>query len=349
MHGSCRGHLLHRQRGLAPWWVDPTYGRPAGGTGLPRPIALHSANATLERYLTNRPTGGALIRPVRGLRLIFGTSRGLRMFAASLLAAFGLMSAAVQFFGQLFPSTITEPGLVTLSAFFLCLLWGIARTYPRQRFQREFGQPEVIISVAAADLFDQDAHIVVGFTDTFDTSVRGGRIISAASVQGQLIERRYGGDQHRLDRALRHALAATPPTIVESRRDKPLGKLKRYPIGTVAVLGGLPRLIFAVAYSSMENDLLARSSVNDLWISLNSLWDAIYERAQHERVAIPLLGSALARIDPLERQNLFKMMLLSFLARSRQGVVCRELLIVIWPPDVDKMDMLEAEAFLRGL
>jgi len=290
-----------------------------------------------------------MARRIRHLRAIFGTSRGVRIFLSNMLAAFGLASAVVQFFGQLFPSVIARPDLVTLGAAVCCLAWGMARTYPRRRFQRDFKQPEITVSVEVGDLFSQDTHIVVGFTDTFDTSTARDRVISSFSVQGQLLQRRYNGDQRRLDRELAGALSRMTPISSERRVAKRLGKLRRYDIGTVAVLGSGQRRVFAVAYSRMGNDLIARSSVDDMWISLSRLWDAVYLHAQHSCVAIPLIGSGLARVDLFERSNLLRMIVLSFLARSRQAVVCRELRIIVWPPDVDKLDLLEAEAFLRAL
>jgi YD repeat-containing protein len=291
-----------------------------------------------------------VLAPLYHIRLIFGTPRGIRIFLSSMLTAFGLISATVQFVGQLFPSAVQRPGLVMLAALVCCVVGGVVRAYPRRSFRRDFKEPEMTVTVLVGDLFDQDAHaVVVGFTDTFDTSVDRDRVISSTSVQGQLVRRRYDGDHRRLDRELRAALGRHTPVTTESRQQKPHGKLRRYAIGTVAVLGKPSRLTFAVAYSRMGNDLVARSTVNDIWISLNSLWEAVHTHAQQSRVAIPLIGSGLARISALERQNLLKMILLSFLARSRRAIVCRELQVVIRPADLDTIDILEVQAFLRSL
>jgi Domain of unknown function (DUF6430) len=284
------------------------------------------------------------------VRLIAGTPRGRRLFFANALAAFGLISAAIQFLGQLYPPAIRYPEWLTLGTFVLCLFWGLLRARPHDNLRRDFKQPEITVRVEIGDLFAQkDANIVVGFSDTFDTSVTNNRVINEHSLQGQLLERRYGGSQRRLDEEIRTALRGRAPVATESRTQKRFGKLARYPIGTVAAIGPSGRRVFAVAYSYMSNDLIARSTVDDLWLSLSALWESVFANAQHGVVAMPLIGSGLARMDLLERQNLMRMLLLSFLARSRQTVVCRELRIVIWPGDRDKIDMLEAEAFLRTL
>jgi hypothetical protein len=97
------------------------------------------------------------------------------------------------------------------------------------------------------------------------------------------------------------------------------------------VVGEPHRRVFAVAYSRMGNDLVAQSTVEDLWSSLSRLWDAVYLHGQRGRVAIPLLGSELARIDALDRESALRMILLSFVTRSRENLVARELTLVIWP------------------
>lgn len=61
------------------------------------------------------------------------------------------------------------------------------------------------------------------------------------------------------------------------------------------------------------------------------------------------MGAELARIYALDRENLLKVIILSFMARSRLQAVCRELVVVIRPQDADKVDLLEMRAFLIAL
>jgi Thoeris protein ThsA, Macro domain len=293
--------------------------------------------------------GQLMLRPSYATRQILGTARGGRLLTANLLVAFGLVSAIVQFVGQLFPHALPRAGPVTLSSLGICLLWALFRAYPRASIERDFGRPEMRVSVRVGDLFDQDAHLIVGFSDTFDTSTRNSRVINPTSVQGQLLHRLYGGDRRRLDKELAQALSRVAPQAVETRQSKRSGKLQRYAIGTVAVVGEPHRRVFAVAYSRMGNDLVAQSTVEDLWSSLSRLWDAVYLHGQRGRVAIPLLGSELARIDALDRESALRMILLSFVTRSRENLVARELTLVIWPPDLEKIDLLEVKAFLYTL
>jgi len=293
--------------------------------------------------------GYRILRPAYALRLVFRTRRGLRSFAANFLVAGGLVSGVVQFVAQLyFRTAFPAPVAVTIAAILGCLGWATARSYPRCRIVRKFRHPHTSVRIEVGDLFEQDAHLVVGFTDTFDTSVTDQRIISGTTVQAQLLRRRYGDDHHRLDQELAAALRRTAAVATERRADKP-GKLTRYPIGTVAVLGKPGGHVFAVAYSRMGNDLVPRSSVKDVWISLHRLWTAVYERAERRPVAMPVIGSGLARIDQLDRETLLKLILISFLAGSRELPICQDLRIVISPADLHTVNLLEIAAFLRTL
>jgi hypothetical protein len=137
--------------------------------------------------------------------------------------------------------------------------------------------------------------------------------------------------------------------VTERRAAKAHGKLKRYPIGTVAVLGDPARRFFCVAYSKMQNNLIAKSTVDYLWESLSQLWEAIYLNGQRGAVAIPIVGSELARVNCLDRESLLRMILLSYVARSREDPVCKELIVVIHPRDYARINMLEMDAFLRTL
>ncbi|MET7406767.1 macro domain-containing protein [Streptomyces parvulus] len=265
------------------------------------------------------------------------------------MAAFGGVSAVLQFVGQLWPGAVPGPAPVTAASVLLCVAWAVARSRPTVAVRQEFGRPRMSVAVGPGDLFDQPAHLVVGFCDTFDTDVRDGVVISGASVQGQLLERRYGGDAARLDEELAAALGTAVPVAREAREDKPHGKLDRYPVGTVAVLGSRPRLVFGVAHSRLGNDCVARSSTEELWLSLGRVWDAVYRHGQLDRVAVPLIGSGLSRLHGLDEESLLRLILLSFITHSRERVICRELSVVLRPAELERVDLAEVAAFLEVL
>lgn len=195
-----------------------------------------------------------------------------------------------------------------------------------QVLRRESAALGTSITVVIGDLFDQhDANLVVGFSDTFDT-LADGVVISPQSVQGQLADRLYADLGHEIDLALKRT-RITP--VTESRRAKPHGRRRRYPIGTVATLREGGRCVFAVAYSRMANDLLAQSDLASLSLSLDRLWDAVHLDGQLRPVAIPLIGSGLARIPGATPGALLQLIVRSYLARAELQAISTELRVVL--------------------
>ena len=214
----------------------------------------------------------------------------------------------------------------------------------------DFTSPNVAVVVMTGDLFAQDdANLVIGFCDTFDTDTGRNIIISAESAQGLLLSRLYGGDKDQLDKELRAALAHVPKESVETRSAKPRGKLTRYPVGTVATLHHATRRVFAVAYSRMGNDLVAQSSISMLGASLDRLWDAVYLHGQLKPVAMPLIGSGLSRTHA-SPDDLLAMIVSSFAASSRARYACPELRVIVPPATFDKTRAAEVlGSVVRGI
>jgi hypothetical protein len=285
---------------------------------------------------------------LRGLSLMLGTRHGLVVFVGTALATFGLLAGLVQLYAALWPKNQLNQTVAVVVIICVMVTAACYRAWPRRSLRREFGLPDISITVKVGDLFEQSGNLVIGFSDTFDTDTTDGTIISSTSVQGQFLERVYSGDRARLDNEIDLALGGVASIDAEDPAAK-AGKVKRYPIGTVVTLGLPARRYFCVAYSYMQNSLVVRSSVDYLWTSLNCVWDAVRLFGQRNTLVIPVIGSELARISSLDRESLLKMIILSFVARSRQEEVCKELVVVVHQRDYEKINMLEVKAFLSAL
>jgi hypothetical protein len=202
--------------------------------------------------------------------------------------------------------------------------------------------------VKCGDILSEKSFIV-GFTDTFDTDTTGGIVINPRSVQGQFQTEFYGDETIRLTSEIEEKLHAVPRVKQETRLAKPKGNLSRYPVGTTLVLRPRDRRVYAAAYGYMRNDLRVSCSVDSLWTSLTSVWGTVRENSSLEPVAIPVIGSELARIGSLDRTSLIKMIALSFVASSREEIVSRQLTIVVHPKDRPLVNLLDVESFLRSL
>ncbi|MFG2967090.1 macro domain-containing protein [Streptomyces sp. NPDC048288] len=277
------------------------------------------------------------------------TRRGLSLFIAEALVFFGIISGCLQIAFALWPSSITN-GIwllavsVAMSAFIAAV-----KVSPGDRVTHTIPHPNVTISVCRGDLLTEDAHLIIGFTDTFDTDPTDGIVISPSSVQGQFQSRFYANALSHLDSDLVCALQDQEIVSLERRESKARGKLDRYQIGTVATLNLSGKRVFCVAYGRMGNDFMVRSDVDTLWISLSRTWEAVRHHGDLQPVAIPVIGSEMARVTALSRESLLKMIILSFVAHSRQQLVTRSLSVVIHPKDFTDFDMLEIRSFLHSL
>ncbi|MEW9549672.1 macro domain-containing protein [Nonomuraea sp. NPDC050783] len=262
------------------------------------------------------------------LEQVLRTPRGRARLAARFFPAFGVVSVVLV---PVLASGVPMAGLWVALAVLGCLVWALVLARPRDRIARRL--PGATVVVRLGDLLAEEADLVVGCGDTFDLDL-------SPDLLGPARE----GGRDRLAEELDLALAGRVPTSVAAREAKPEGRLRRYPIGTVAVLGGGPRRrVYCLACVRTGGE----ASMDDLWTALGRLWASVRES---ERVAVPLLGSELG----LGGGSLVKLIVLSFAVQAEVWPVCRELVVVVppeeaGPGEAGKVDLLELEGFLASL
>lgn len=229
-------------------------------------------------------------------------------------------------------------GLV-IASFIIALLW----LRPKRIITHRLSTPDTTIEIKVGDLFDEKEHLVIGANDVFDTEL--GDIIKPTSVQGQFLQRIYNGDVARLDEDISTALKP-----FESQKkhapDKTRGKQWRYPLGIALALREGRRYYFLSAYGRMGNDLMVQSSVDYIWQSLNTLWETIRQYGHTYSVAMPIIGTDLARIK-FHRKAMIQLIVLSFIAASKEKIVTSKLTIVVHPNDLASVNVAELEEFLE--
>ncbi|GHO98774.1 hypothetical protein KSF_088220 [Reticulibacter mediterranei] len=214
---------------------------------------------------------------------------------------------------------------------------------PKKAISHQLSVPDTKITIKVGDLFQEDSNLVIGVSDAFDTEL--GDIIKPTSIQGQCLTSIYQNDRIRLDQDINTALQGISGKI---DKQKTRGKNKRYPIGTVATLSVGTKKYFYSAYSYMGNNLKCESDIKRLLVSLEKLWEEIRVKGQHDKVAMAVIGSDLARIGNASHADLIKLIVLSFILASREKLVTPELTIVIHPNNLGKVNMWELEDFLRS-
>lgn len=272
------------------------------------------------------------------------TARFWRHLVTSTLAAVGFIATALSLYELFAPGDVARSKPVVLVVVATTSLsYGGWKAWPRPVGQK-YHSPNTEIRVVIGDLFDEPGNLVVGMCDTFDTEIP--HIIERRSVQGQFLDKIYGGDVGALDRDLAVALSQYNP--VENVA-KP-GKTARYPVGTVAAIRHNRRIYFCVAFSKMSVTNVAQGSIDSVWRSLNSLWESISVNGNGDPVAVPVLGGGLSRISQiLPAQDSIRFIALSFILASRSTRICDRLDIVVRQNEVENLDMPELQAFLSSL
>jgi hypothetical protein len=187
----------------------------------------------------------------------------------------------------------------------------------------------------------ESGHLIIGASDTFDTEMPN--IIARNSVQGQVLDKLYGGNIALLNQ---HLDAALIGKNVIGSVNKP-GKSEKYDIGTVAVVVQGPRKLFFSAYSEMNEFNEARATADTVWKSLQALWSSVSVHANGTTISIPVIGGGQARLSNiLPAQDAIRFIALSFMMASRRERICDELRIVVHENDYKKLDRLEIQSFI---
>lgn len=260
------------------------------------------------------------------------------------LAALGTLSAVLGLYDLFSPgilNTINMPEILIVPL--LALFYAGWRSWPYP-VEQHYTTPDTRIRLVTGDLFEQDVNLVIGMSDTFD--IETPHIIAKSSVQGQFLDRVYHHDVSALRADLQAALAEKQ---IIGAVDKP-GNTDRYASGTVATITHQRTHYFCVAYTEMDKNSKASSSIGMLWEALENLWDEVRIRSNGEAVAAPIIGlgqSGMSTVLPI--QDAVRFLILSFMFSSRRARVCEELRIVVRPQDEKRIDMLEIQEFLHSL
>lgn len=272
------------------------------------------------------------------------TRRFWKILLTQSFALFGglavVASVIVLFDGDFF----VDKGGLFWAACVASLIFGVVRAWPRP-IETNYLSPTTSIKLVRGDLFDQvESHLVIGASDTFDTSPP---YIATTSVQGQFLQRIYGNDTSALDLDIDAALKDVQAVGEIAGKS---GKTAQYPLGTTVTLRSHARRFFLVAYTLMDEASSASSSTDGVWNSLSELWKTVRRDSNGGRVCIPMIGGGQSKLSPvLPAADSVRFIALSFMLASRTQKVCDELVIVAPPKQYDALDHLEIQAFLNSL
>lgn len=270
--------------------------------------------------------------------------RMFRKFGTNFLVSVGVISGIIQVVTFSYTNLPSYGWKGWVSVIIISAIIALFRAWPQTSFSESFSNPDVKIGIKVGNIFDQSGHLVIGFSDTFDTEI--GDVVSKDSMQGQFLVSMYENNQNKLDTDLDTLLQNEES---EEDTEKTRGKNKRYKIGTVVALPTPNRKFFCCAYSRMGSDLKATSDINSLWVSLQNLWTKIRIEGEQKTIVMPVMGTNLARVPGISFKLPINLILLSFIINSRVETISKELVLIIREEDKEKVNLLEIQDFLKSL
>lgn len=142
-------------------------------------------------------------------------------------------------------------------------------------------------------------NIVIPVNRCFDTIVDD-NLVSSNTLHGIAITRILQDGsftQRQLDKEIQKDLSQQEKIFIKiDRADKRSGNLKRYPVGTVAMLRFSDDCnFFLLGLSTFGKDLKAETTDEDYLIAMEKLLDFCNVRAQGYPVIMPLIGAGMSR------------------------------------------------------
>lgn len=181
--------------------------------------------------------------------------------------------------------------------------------------------------------------IVISVNRCFDTIVDN-QLISLKTQHGQAFqhlyrEKRYTPDS--LNEAIFQSISNNISYQQLTRKEKPSGNLKRYDVGTIALLEiDNNASYYLLGLSWFDSNLNAQTSIADFVIAVQKLIEFCNQKAQGYPVVLPLLGSGLSRTK-IELSNILHYLTEAFAINKEK--INNDFHIVIWEGDKNKVSI----------
>jgi len=191
---------------------------------------------------------------------------------------------------------------------------------------------DTTIEICFGDLFTASGHRVIPVNECFDSEL--GLVVAESTLHGQFVKRCDGGGAA-FDAQVDDALAGRTHDLFDQR---PRGKTKRYPVGTTAKvkIGEESYLLVAVTKTDPATHQ-ASTDFEQFWSALIGLWRSARATAGGDVIAVPLIGSGLARVG-LPPLSLLQTIILSLIVETKKQKVANLVQFVL---PIDKYEAID--------
>lgn len=210
-----------------------------------------------------------------------------KIFASHFLVAIGAISAFIGAFSWLGSSSydLTKQIIASVCILFASSIYACFQMRPSKSIKILINDA-FPLTVEFGDLFEKKGVVVIPMNDYFDTIVDN-KIIATNTIHGMFIERLFKGRASDLDNKITEALKYTTAEDVK----RALGKKKRYPLGTCAVITEGENTYILTALSKFDDDNHASIPLSEYGNIINGVIKQVATIANNRPVYMPLLGS----------------------------------------------------------
>jgi hypothetical protein len=245
----------------------------------------------------------------------------------NLLAAIGIMWGVLEvtdyFFGDPFSDKIKPYWWLFLS---IGLIYTVIKCWPKNNYCFHIPNRDSKLEIELKNIFKLDGSIIVTINNHFDVNP-GGNVLNSSSMLAQFVKEFYDNKPDTLQHEINAELAK--PHYNNFRTTAP-----EYKIGTVVPVKAKGKQFYILANTTLNQQNRSTATKDGLEVALNELWTYLSDHCGKEDFIIPIIGTGRGRI-PMKREDVFKEIILSFLAScSADKNYANKLIICIDPKDI---------------
>lgn len=215
----------------------------------------------------------------------------------------------------------------------IILVISLLKNKPKMSFKYRLRNKDNSIEVKVGDAFKNKGALIVPVNDQFDMSL-GGNVAKTNSIQNQVIQKYYSGKVEHIN--------------IDIAKKIIIGN--KYEIGkTIEIEQGGKKFYLVVNSIKKDNDRV-KSEIDDFIGSLNGLWQYIaLDSGRNAVLTIPLINTQHGRDSYLSRKGAIKEIISSYVEASKYLNICENLIISIYPTDIEKgaIDLDEIDDYLK--
>jgi len=220
-----------------------------------------------------------------------------------------------------------------LSVFVLVFIGSLIKNKPKTSFKYCLRNKDSYIEIKVGNAFDNDGALIVPVNNQFDMSLDG-NVMKASSIQNQVIQKYYAGKIEHIN------------IDISSKVD--IGQ--KYETGKTIEIEQSNKKFYLVVNSIKQNNNRVKSGIDDFIQTLNGLWQYVaLESGRNKNLTIPLINTQHGRDSNLSRRSAIKEIIASFVEASKQLNICENLIISIYPSDLEQgnIDLDEIDEYLK--